>query len=567
MIAWVKLRQGGMGIAFPLLLLVFGGSNFTSAAEPTEPTTKTAKPSVIQLRATAEAAEKSGDWDTAFTAYCHLFVADRGSPDIREKLNSALRRVQQLRRHRDLHFQEFASTVTVADAMKLYGEVLTKVPVLYVDRERATPQILWQHGIEELSRALGDPAFRQAFLNEATLDKVEGFRNALRMSWAKQPISNASEARLQLRKLATAAQESLDMRVPSALILEVVCGSCSGLDEYTVFLNPSQLNLKTMSSVPDLSAQGVYLGFDEGGLFISGIAPGSWVALHTPLRKGDRIAGVNGRSMEMATLAGAAEALRYPSDGFQELEIVPTNADSLPVVARLPVEVPTVFGTAVVNSKSGVGYTRIGSIAGSTPRELDEAIHWLKSRGSRVVVIDVRGNLGGSFLAGVDTAKRLIPAGLIVTTQGQLSQVNNQPFSSDSGMSAHEIPVVLLVDAETASAAEVLAAALKDHDRAVLVGMPTFGKGAIQYPLRLDSLDEKNSDGQLKNNKSGGVRLTIARLISPSGELINGVGITPHIIEADPVRQLEAALEQAVLLLQPNGISPMPAMPILPMIP
>ena len=73
-------------------------------------------------------------------------------------------------------------------------------------------------------------------------------------------------------------------------------------------------------------------------------------------------------------------------------------------------------------------------------------------------------------------------------------------------MTAHDIPVVVLVDAETASAAEVFAAALKDNNRAALIGMPTFGKGAIQYPLRLVSLDEVDEFGKPKTSKSGGVR-------------------------------------------------------------
>ena len=132
-----------------------------------------------------------------------------------------------------------------------------------------------------------------------------------------------------------------------------------------------------------------------------------------------------------------------------------------------------------------------------------------------------------------------------MTTQGQAAEVDNVPFSSDSGMTAHDIPVVILVDAETASAAEVLAAALKDHNRATLVGMPTFGKGAIQYPLRLDWLDEKDPNGKPKTNKAGGVRLTIAKLIAPRGGAINGVGINPHILAADPTRQLELARKQS----------------------
>src|SRR5207248_5223745 len=143
------------------------------------------------------------------------------------------------------------------DALNLFAEVVTKVPVLYADRDRATPQFLWENGIEELARALANPVFRQTFLDSAPAEKVEAFRGTLRF-WARQPVTDAKAARVALRKLVTAAQDVFPVRVPSALVLEVVCGACSGLDEYTVFLNPAQLNPDSVSAVPDLSAQGVY---------------------------------------------------------------------------------------------------------------------------------------------------------------------------------------------------------------------------------------------------------------------------------------------------------------------
>lgn len=555
--AWARIRRVGTGAA---LLLILASPQLVRAQDPLTPA-KPAKQTVAQLRSVAESAEKAGDWEAAFTAYCHLFVADRTAPDIREKLNTALRRSQQFRRHRDPRFQQFAANLPSADAMKLFAEVLTKVPVVYADRERATPQILWENGVEELNRALGDPVFRAAFLDGANTDKVEGFRQALKTSWARQTITDAAGARSQLRKLTDAAQAQFPVRVPAALVIEVVCGACGGLDEYTVFLNPAQFNPKSQSSVPDLTAQGVYLGFSEGELIVTGIAVGSWADVHTKqLRKGDRIARLNGRPMDMPTPAIAAEALRNPIDGFHEIEIDPT--DEVPAkAASLPVVVPSVYDMKLL--ANGVGYVRVNSITMTTPRELDEAIHWMKSRSVRAVVLDLRGNMGGSFVAAVDTAKRLIPAGLIVTTQGQVSQVDNQPFSSDSGMSAHDIPLVVLVDQETASAAEVIAAALKDRDRATLVGMATFGKGAIQYPMRLDSLDEKDEHGRPKTHKSGGVRLTIAKLISPRGNAINGVGIVPHFLEADPDEQLKLATRKATELMQPLT-RPSPLMPTLP---
>jgi C-terminal peptidase prc len=564
MTAWATLRRVGAGVAITLVLFVF--APLSSANDPVKPA-KPARPTPAQLRAAAEAAEKAGDWEAAFTAYCHLFVADRAAPDVREKLNTALRRTQQLRRHRDRQFVQYVETVPVNEALNLFAEVFTKVPVYYAERDRATPQLLWEHGIEELSRALGNPVFRQAFLDNPQAEKLDKFRGGLRF-WAKESVTDAKSARVNLRKLLYEAQPALNTRVQAALVIEVVCGSCSGLDEYTVFLNPAQLNPDSVSAAADLSAQGIYLGIVDGKLIVAGIAPGSWAAHHArQLRKGAQIVAINDQLIpEGVTLPVVADALRRSTDGSHAIEIAPDDPDMLPILVRLPVVVPTVYGVEIKPSKDNVsvGYIRIGSFGPTTPRELDEAIALLKSNGARTFVLDLRGNMGGSFLAGVDTAKRLLPAGLIVTTQGQAPEVDNVPFSSDSGMTAHDVPIVILVDAETASAAEVFAAALKDHNRAALVGMPTFGKGAVQYPLRLAALDELDPNGKPKTSKTGTVRLTIAKLIAPGGSAINGIGISPQFLEADPTRQLEIALQKAVEAIP---TSPRPAVPVLPGMP
>jgi C-terminal peptidase prc len=295
----------------------------------------------------------------------------------------------------------------------------------------------------------------------------------------------------------------------------------------------------------------------RGKLFVAGVANGSWASYHAqPLRKGDQIITINGHSMNAVTLAEVADALRHPVDGYHLLEIASSEAESMAILVQLPVAVPTVYAEEMTHQNRYVGYARIGSFTTATPHELDDAINRLKASGARALVLDLRGNMGGSFIAGVETAKRLLPSGLIVTTQGQASEVDNVPFSSDSGMTAHDIPVVVLVDAETASAAEVFAAALKDNNRAALVGMPTFGKGAIQYPLRLSVLDEPDDTGKPKANKSGAVRLTIAKLIAPRGGAINGIGIAPHILEADPTRQLELAVIRASELVPTSPLRP-----------
>ncbi|MFM8271074.1 MAG: S41 family peptidase, partial [Gemmata sp.] len=424
--------------------------------------------------------------------------------------------------------------------------------------------------VEELDRALGNPLFIQAFLTNPQPDKLDAFRTVLRQQWAKRPVGDYKAARSMMRRLIAAAQDHFSVRVPPAFAVEGACGACGGLDEYTVFLTPNAG--AEMSTVPDLSASGLYLGVSkESGLVIDGIVPNSWAAHHYPqLKRGARVTRLNNQVMDAAGLTGAVGALRNPTDGVHTLDVRGVD-DKLEV--RIPVVVPSVYGTKMLPDRP-VGYTRIGHFTTSTPQELDQALGALKMAGARAVVIDLRGNHGGAFMAGVETVRRLLPSGVIVRTQGQITEIANQEFTSSSGAGAHDVPLVLLIDAETASAAEVVAAALKDHDRAKVVGMPSFGKGSVQYPLRLVTLDDINPATGKKVSNTGTVRVTIARLVAPTSGPISGTGITPHFIESDPTLQIELAGDKAEeeiarrqatqMTPAPTTLPPPPLVPIMP---
>lgn len=306
MTAWATIRRFGV----VLVLSTFAASSPALGA----PQPKPAKPTPSQLRESAEKAEKAGDWEAAFNAYCHLFVSDRATPELREKLNAALRHVQQLRRHRDPAFQQFANSMAYDGGLDLFAEVFHKIPAVYAEREKATVQHLWSFAIEELVRALGNSTFQRAFLDNPRPDKLAQFRAVLREQWAKRVVIDHKDARTAMRRLIAAAQDQFAVRVPAAFAIEAACGACSGLDEYTVFLTPNAG--AEPSPIPDLTAAGLYLGIANKSLVVEGIVPNSWVALSYPqLRRGDRITRLNGREMNAAGLTGAAGGAPQPRRG------------------------------------------------------------------------------------------------------------------------------------------------------------------------------------------------------------------------------------------------------------
>jgi C-terminal processing protease CtpA/Prc len=192
----------------------------------------------------------------------------------------------------------------------------------------------------------------------------------------------------------------------------------------------------------------------------------------------------------------------------------------------------------------GVVYIRISHFQPSTPQEVEDVLKTLTQMGAaRAIILDLRGNTGGFFPSAVKTAQRFLPAGIIVTAIGPHHDAN-QVYTSTTGNAATDLPLVVLVDAETASAAEVLAVALRDNQRARLIGTATFGKGTVQKVVAFETAEEIDPDTG-KRRPRAAVRITLARLLGPSGTPITGVGVTPDQLVPDRNRQFDAALEHA----------------------
>ncbi len=505
------------------------------------------------LRTKAAQAEKSGKWDQALELYLRLYLEQQPTAELRERIKVCLRHSSQVRRQRDPAFQQFVLSLSVAESLNLYAEILGRLSTVYVDRDRATAARLFGLGVEEFDRALANAEFRKANMDPAAEAKLGKFQRSLRDNWRTKLPENPREARHAVREIVLEATQQLGLGNPSAVVFEFLCGACTGLDEFTLYVSPASSEYP--SPVLELASYGILVRLAPSELFVDGVIPGSWASFHTTLKKGDRIARVNNRSLDPNVPNSVGQALRDPGMAGHELEITTAENPSAAANVRLPIPLPTVFGGEILVPKDGVAYLRLAAFRDTTPREFDDALMSLKARGMRVLVLDLRGNPGGLFPAAVQVAQRFLPSGILVTTQGQAAEFNNRVFSSDAGMTALDVPLVLLVDTKTMSSAEAVAVAWKDHGRATLVGLPTFGKGVIQSPIRLQSVDRVDGSA----GRSGVLILTVATMHGPRGGAINGIGVVPDILEVDPVRQLEVALAKALELA--NGGMRMPVDP------
>jgi len=492
----------------------------------------------------AEAAEKAGNPDRALELFLRAYLGGRATPEIRDRIRELYRIVGQHERHRDPAFRQFVLSLKPSESLELYSEVISKIHVHYADRSKVGFDRLYVAGLVELERALGDENFRKVNL-KVTDERLAKFLASLRETWRAKSPGSAKEATQAARDLTTAATKQLGLTCGSIVVLELLCGACSGLDEFSVYAPPSERSSEIVSPVIEFRHYGLIVRLSSGGIDIESVRPGSWAAHHTKLHKGQRIIRFNDVAVKNPTAEQILGLMRSTAGRGYRLELEST--DESPEIVKLPTPRPTVYGLTMADDKAGIGYIRLAAFDSGTLDELDESIRELKHRGMKALIVDLRGNGGGLLTAAIDVAGRFLPSGLIVSTQGQSSDFADRPFASDSGMRAHDFPVVLLVDTETMSAAEMLALGLKERERATLIGLPTFGKGVVQSPIALSSLD----GGDAGAAKSGTLILTVASLFGPRGTPV-GAGVAPHVVEADPDRQMELAIRKAIDAL-PNA--------------
>jgi carboxyl-terminal processing protease len=235
------------------------------------------------------------------------------------------------------------------------------------------------------------------------------------------------------------------------------------------------------------------------------------------LKPGDEIVQIDGADIG-GDLAAATARMRGAPGSTVKLSIRRKGSAQLLefTLRRTQVEVSSVVAQTL---EPGYGYLRITSFSETTQSDVTHAILHLKRDnpgGIKGLVLDLRNNPGGVLEAGVAVADDFLDSGVIVTADGRTPEARFQ-MDATPGDLIDGAPLVVLVNAGSASASEIVAAALKDHGRALLVGRRTYGKGSVQTVMPL--------------SHGGAVKLTTSRYFTPSGASIHGKGIVPDIVE------------------------------------
>ncbi len=279
-------------------------------------------------------------------------------------------------------------------------------------------------------------------------------------------------------------------------------------DPYSVFLKPDDFRQLSEATTGNYSGLGIQI--DVRGGWITVVAPlpdtpADRAGIHT----GDIIIALNGQTTEGWKQDSAVKALRGPAGTQAELQIRRAGIDK-PItfkLTRASIHIRSVQLAMMLNEH--VGYISLNPVSESSAREVSQAVDTLLKQGMKSLIFDLRGNPGGLLDQGVAVSDLFLdPGKAIVETRGRAPGSSHE-FTDSKPQQWPRLPIVTIVNGGSASAAEIIAGALQDHDRSVLIGTPTFGKGLVQSFWRL--------------TPETGLKLTTARWYTPSGRTIQRV--------------------------------------------
>ena len=298
------------------------------------------------------------------------------------------------------------------------------------------------------------------------------------------------------------------------LVHAALAGMVQSLDPYSQFMEPTGYKSLKEETQGEFGGVGIVLGTKDGTLSV--IAPmEDTPAFRAGILAGDKIIEINGEKTDGFVIPDAVKRLRGEPGSRVTLKVLRNNKDVKEVtLARDVIKVTSVKGARVLDG--GIGYVRITQFSDPTAAALDEALAAFARQNIRALVLDLRNNPGGLLSSAIQVSQLFLKKGtLIVSTRARDGRPAGPPATAMGTVHYTDIPLAVLINGGSASASEIVAGALKDNKRAVLVGETSFGKGSVQSVLQIDD--------------ANALRLTTARYYTPSGRSIHEKGIEPDV--------------------------------------
>jgi carboxyl-terminal processing protease len=335
------------------------------------------------------------------------------------------------------------------------------------------------------------------------------------------------------------------------LLESALKGMLQNLDQHSSYFSESdwkQFKKQIEGSFTGIGVQ-IDIDPDTGRLKVLSPLVGS-PAYEAGILAGDEILDVDGQSTDGINRDRAVEMLQGRPGTTVKLTVLHPGAEKTEAIAvkRAVIELPSVVGDSrkpddswdwMLDKEKKIGYVRVTSFIQNTTEDLKKALDELRTQDAKALILDLRDDPGGLLSSAVEVSDLFLQSGLIVTTKGR--NTKDKVYEAEKSGTFPEIPIVVLVNQHSASAAEIVSAALQDHHRAVVVGQRSYGKGSVQNILPLD-----NGDSVLK--------LTVATYWRPSGKNIHRFkhakekdewGVSP-----DPGMEVKLTTEESLALAE-----------------
>jgi len=325
----------------------------------------------------------------------------------------------------------------------------------------------------------------------------------------------------------------------SDLIEDAMNGMLASLDPHSAYISPESFRDLQLNNRGEYGGLGMEVTMEDG--FVKVISPiDNTPAKRAGILAGDFITEIEGKSLLGSTLSEAVEQMRGKPGEPINITIVREGEDPMELdITREIIERQTVR----FEDKDGFGYIRIAQFNEKASEGLKDAITELqKEYGGRIpgLILDLRGNPGGLLHQSVQVSSVFLDGGEIVSTRGRRPD-DVDVYNGERGEMAKGVPLIVLIDGASASASEIVAGAIQDYGRGVLLGMTTFGKGSVQDVIPLNG------------GRDGALKITTKRYYTPEGRSIQGAGIAPDIAVSyvpddgeDKERFSEASLPNAI---------------------
>lgn len=312
----------------------------------------------------------------------------------------------------------------------------------------------------------------------------------------------------------------VETRTDKELIEYAIGGMLTSLDPHSAFLNEEAFTELQVGTSGQFGGLGIEISMEDG--FVKVVSPiDDTPAQRAGMKAGDLIIRLDDATVKGLTLSDAVKVMRGEPGSDIVLTVVREGEDK-PLKITITRAIIKVTSVKSRSLEEGYGYVRITQFQSRTGDNLAEAISKLKDENKNLkgLVLDLRNNPGGVLNAAVAVSDAFINKGLIVYTEGRTSDSDNK-FHATTGDLIKGAPLIVLVNGGSASASEIVAGALQDHQRAVILGTQSFGKGSVQTILPM--------------NNGTAVKITTARYFTPNGRSIQAEGIVPDI-KVEPLK-------------------------------